>query len=457
MTYTAERPLRVAIVGSGPAAFFTAESLLQQPVPCAVDMYERLPVPFGLVRYGVAPDHLRLRSVTGVFDKTAKHPRFRFRGNLTIGRDLSVAELRAAYEAVVLAHGAPADRLLGIPGETLPGCLSANDFALWYNGHPEACARHYPLDTPTAVIIGQGNVAMDVARLLAKTAAELATCDAPAYVQAALGASQVRHIHMIGRRGPAQTAFSTKELRELSELPSCDLIIDPAELALNPASEEELTRQECAVQARNLALMRELAVRPPAGKPRRLYLRFLLSPVQVLGTDRATQIVYERNRLEGEPGHQRAVGTGERLTEDAGLLLRSIGAFGAGLPGLPFDSKRGVYPNVAGRVQDAGQPLPGVYAVGWIGRGPQGVIGATKADAAGVVAQLAADLPQLPTAPDTALAALDATLAARHLRVVTYADWQRLDQREIAAGAPLGKPREKFIHVADMLAALGPG
>jgi ferredoxin--NADP+ reductase len=451
---TGENPLRVAIVGSGPSGFYAAEALFRSGRRVRVDMFERLPAPFGLVRYGVAPDHPKLKEPIRVYDTIARTPGFRLFGNVAVGRDVSVAELQAAYHAVIFCSGAESDRRLGIPGEDLPGSHTATEFVGWYNGHPDYRDRRFDLSQEIAVIIGQGNVAIDVCRILAKTVDELRHTDIAEHALESLAQSRIREIHLIGRRGPAQAKFTNKEFRELGELADCDPIVDPADLVLNPASEAELTERAGAVAKKNLEILQGFAARSPRNVRRRVFIRFLLSPVELRGRARLESVVLERNRLEGPPFHQSAVGTGERIEQPCGLLFRSIGYKGVAIPGVPFDAKQGVFPTRDGRIVDSGgKVIPGLYASGWIKRGPTGIIGTNRADSVATVTSLLADLPSLDPRPKPGAEGLEA-LRRDRLRVVSYDDWLVIDQAEVARGAPRGKPREKFTRTVEMLRLL---
>lgn len=450
-------PLRAAVVGSGPSGFYAAEALLKGGVAARVDMIERLPVPYGLVRHGVAPDHPKLKEAILVYDKIGRLPNFSLLGNVTVGRDVTVDELLANYHAVVFASGAETDRRLGIPGEDLPGSHTATEFVGWYNGHPDYRDRRFDLSQEVAVIVGQGNVAADVCRILAKSVDELRPTDISAHALEALAASRVREIHVVGRRGPAQAKFTNKELRELGELANADAVIDPAALELNPASAAELEAKANVASAKNVEIFREWAGRAPAGKSRRIVFHFLKGPVAIEGDGRVERVVLARNRLEGEPFQQVARETGETETLPCGLLFRSIGYSGVAIPGVPFDAKRGVIPNREGRVLDAaGDQVSGLYAAGWIKRGPTGIIGTNRADSVATVKSLLADLPRLPPDPKPGAAGLAAVLAGRGVRPVSFQDWLAIDAREIALGQPKGKPREKFTRTTEMLACLAP-
>jgi ferredoxin--NADP+ reductase len=449
-----DRPLRIAVVGSGPSGFYAAEALLAGEAPALVDMFEALPAPFGLVRYGVAPDHPKIKNIIARYEKTAAHPGFAFFGNVEIGRDLSVAELHRFYDAVIFASGAQTDRRLGIPGEDLPGSYTATEFVAWYNGHPAYRDREFDLSHDCAVVVGQGNVAMDVARILAKTVDELKNTDIAAHALEALAESKVREVRMVGRRGPVQAAFTPPELKELGELADCDVIVDPAELELNDASRAELEVLKWRDSIKNYELLKELAARVPAGKRRRLLIQFYAGPKQLSGADRVESVIMERNNLSGEPGAQKARGTGVTLTIPCGVVFRSVGYRGVPIDGIPFDDKNGVFANVEGRVVNDGKVIPGLYVAGWIKRGPSGIIGTNKPDSFETVKHVLADAPALPACEEPSRDAVSALLTSRGVRVVSYADWQRIDAAEAARGAAAGKPREKFARVEEMLGVL---
>ena len=428
-------PLRVAVVGSGPAGFYAAGALLAADVPVEVDMIERLPTPWGLVRLGVAPDHPKLKTVSRAFERIAERPGFRFLGNVEVGRDVSHGDLARLYDAVVYAVGAQTDRRLGIPGEDLPGSWPATEFVAWYNGHPDFQGLRFDLDVDRAVVIGVGNVALDVARMLALTPEELAPTDTTDEAIAAISHSPIREIVVVGRRGPAQAAFTTPELAELGELAGADVIVDPADLQ---GAEPTDTNSE-----RNLEVLREFAARVPAGKPRRIVLTFFRSPVAIHGTGRVESIELARNVLDPD---NRAVQTDERETLPCGIVFRSVGYRGVELPEVPFDERTGTIPNEAGRV------ATGLYCAGWIKRGPTGVIGTNKKDATETVERLLGDLRDAPRKGATA-DDVDALLDERGVRRVVYAGWLAIDEHERGTGEPLGRPRVKLCSWDELLAA----
>src|SRR6056297_1779370 len=447
---TDDVPLRVAIVGAGPSGLFAADALLKARDDVRVDVFDRLPTPYGLVRYGVAPDHAKIKSVTKAFEKTCRDPRLRFFGNVDVGKDVTVDELGRYAHAVILAVGASSDRSLGVPGEDLEGSLSATEFVAWYNGHPDYVDLEPHLDARHVAVVGMGNVAVDVARILAKSVEELATTDIADHAIEALAESRVEEISMLGRRGPAQAKWTTKELRELGELENADLYVDPAELVLDSAS--AAAAEADAMTKRNLGLLADFAAQQPRGKPRKLHLRFFVSPAALHGDDgHVRTMTLGRNRLEErEGGYLSAVDTGERETILADLVLRSVGYRGVAIPGVPFDVRRGVVPNEGGRVVDEeGHAVPGMYVAGWIKRGPSGVIGTNKADAMRTVEALLAD--PLPDPVDASDPALPAMLAERGVSVVDFSGWLALDRAEVGAGTAAGRPRVKVVTVADML------
>ena len=451
---TESRPLRVAIVGSGPAGFYAVEALFKSGKTVHVDLFDRLPTPYGLVRAGVAPDHQKLKSVIRVYEKIAEASNFHFLGNVTVGEDVTVEELRRFYDAVILASGAETDRRLGIPGEDLPGSHTATEFVGWYNGHPDYQDRTFDLSGKVAVVVGQGNVAMDVSRILAKTVNELKETDITQSALDALAKSRIREVYVIGRRGPVQAKFTPPEIKEFAELEDCDPVVDPSELELGASCTAELEDPKNTHARKNLAALQEFASRPRRAVGRKCVFRFYWSPIRLEGQDRVTTLVLEKNRLEGEPFRQRAVGTGETMTMPCDIIFRSVGYKGVAVRGLPFDEKDGVVPNQKGRITENGQVLPGLYVAGWIKRGPSGVIGTNKPCSVETVESLLADLETLtPCAvPDTGN--LLRLLNGRGVRVVTFADWRRIDLAEVDRGKERGKPREKFLRREDMLSIL---
>lgn len=448
--------LKVAIVGSGPSGFYAAEALARSGRDPEIDMFERLPAPYGLVRNGVAPDHPKLKQPIQLYARIAASPAFRLFGNVTVGRDIPVDALRSLYHAVIFTCGAESDRRLQVPGEELPGIHSAREFVGWYNGHPDFRDRTFDLDHETAVVFGQGNVASDVARILAKTHDELKHTDIAAHALDVLAASRVRDIYVVGRRGPAQAKFTPRELREFGELDTCAPVVDEAELALNACSESELADRRNTGAQRVFELFRDFSARgASADAPRRVHFTFLKSPVEFSGHDRLEKLRLEINRLTGEPFAQRAQGTGRTVEWEAGIAFCSIGYRGTPIPGLPFDADRGVIPNRDGRVVAAEGVVPGVYVSGWIKRGPTGIIGTNRADSAATVQALLEDFSDSePLCRKEGRRGLTPLLSGNRVRHISFDDWQKIDTREIERGSAGGKPREKFTCVHEMLAVL---
>jgi ferredoxin--NADP+ reductase len=458
---TTDTPLRVAVIGSGPSGFYAAEHLqAQEHLVIQVDMYDRLPTPFGLVRGGVAPDHQKIKSVTRVYDRIAGHPEFRFYGNVEMGRDLTHADLTAYYHAIIYAVGARTDRRMGIPREHLPGSHSATEFVGWYNAHPDFRHLGFDLSSERVVVVGNGNVAMDLARILASPPELLAATDIAEHALEQLAGGRIREIHVLGRRGPAQASFTNKELKELGELPDVDVVVDPADLELGREVEAHLAAEPDRTRDRNLEILRDYAAREPAGAPRRIVLHFLVSPVEILGSERVEALVVVRNELyESEDGSLRPQPTDRRSTLPVGLVFRAIGYQGVPLPGIPFDARAGVIPNEAGRIIDprTGEPVVGEYVVGWIKRGPRGIIGTNKPDSQETVRMLLDDLAQgrLHKAEVPSRGVLERLLAERRHDFVSYDDWQLIDLLEQERGRASGdRPRVKFSRVEEMLHAL---
>jgi ferredoxin--NADP+ reductase len=439
--------LRVAVIGSGPAGVYAAAGLVAHG-DVQVDVYDRLPCPFGLVRYGVAPDHVKMKAVSAALQKTLEHDDVRFLGNVELGRDLSVGDLHRHYDAIVLSQGAAVGRDLRIPGEDLPGSLSATDFVAWYSAHPDAdCPLPDGALTCRGVaVIGVGNVAIDLARVLAKTADELAATDVPDAVLDVFRDSAVEDIHIIGRRSAAHAKFTTKELRELGELSNADVLVDPADLELDEDGERIIASQP--VRAKNLDVLREWAAREPEDRPRRIHLRFLQRPAEVVGEDAVTGLRLERTNIDATGA---AVGTGEITTLDVQLVLRSVGYRGVPVDGLPFDERSGVIPNERGRVLRDGEVSRGEYVAGWIKRGPTGVIGTNKSDAHETVTALLEDADSLPEARERDPEAVLDLLRDRGAEVVVWDGWSAIDAAELALGPARGGKRVKIADRAALL------
>jgi ferredoxin--NADP+ reductase len=450
---TSERPLRVAIVGSGPSGFYTADDLFKSDKIVEVSMFDRLPAPFGLVRYGVAPDHAKIKNVTKVYEKIADQDGFKFYGNVEIGNDISVEELKNYFDAIVFCSGAETDRNLGIHGEGLQGSHAATEFVAWYNGHPDFQNRNFDLSHEVAVVIGQGNVAMDVCRILCKTVDELKETDITQNALDALAESKIKEVHMIGRRGPVQAAFTPIEIREFGELSHCHPVINPDDLKLNEISTQELADPANAVRKKNYDILQKLS-QLPQDKEKKFFVHFRKSPIEIVGKGRVQKIILEKNKLVGEPNKQRSQGTGEKEELDCGIVFRSVGYRGVPIKGLPFHEQWGIIPNIEGRVADSEHDFVGLYTAGWIKRGPSGIIGTNKPDAEETIKHLLADVEHLnPCAqPDTS--ALDEFLKEKGIRFISFEDWKKIDAAEIERGQKQGKPREKFINVEQMLAVL---
>ena len=454
---TNEHPLRVAIVGSGPAGFYAAGHLLKSkshPDLCVqVDMFDRLPTPWGLVRAGVAPDHPNIKAVSRVYEKTAEHPEFRFYGNVELGRDLTRDDLISRYHALVYAVGAQTDRRMGIPGEDLPGSWAATEFVAWYNGHPDYRDLEFDLSAERAVVVGNGNVATDVARMLALTRDELAQTDVADHALEVLAESNVREIVVLGRRGPAQAAFTNPELLELGEMTDADVFVNPGDVELDPLSKAFIESEAAhTTKKKNVEILTGYAGREPLGRRRRIVLRFLVSPVEILGTERVEGIRIAHNELvEGDDGSLRARPTDITEELDCGLVFRSIGYQGTRIDGVPFDERSCTIPNERGRIADRS----GEFAVGWIKRGPTGIIGTNKRDAQETVGAILEDLDadRLPTPADPERESMEALLAERQPDAVSYAGWQAVDRVEREAGEPQGRPRVKLCSFEELLEA----
>ncbi|PVZ07776.1 ferredoxin--NADP+ reductase [Actinomycetospora cinnamomea] len=436
------RPHHVAIVGSGPSGFYAAAALLDAGAPdVRVDMFDRLATPWGLVRAGVAPDHPKIKSVSSQYTKTAAREGFRFFGHVCLGSgptDVTREELLERYDAVIYAVGSQTERRLRIPGEDLRGSIASVDFVGWYNGHPDFVDLEPPLDTERAVVIGAGNVALDVARMLLLPEADLRATDTADHALEALAASSVREALVCGRRGPVEAAFTTTELRELSDIDDLTVVVDPEQVPAGIADSEGLAKGT----RRNLEILRGFAeAGPDASAPHRMEFRFLRSPVEIRGDGRVEEIVLGINRLEtGEDGRVRAVDTGERETVPTGLVLRAVGYRGLALPGLPFDEATGTVPHTEGRVDSRERE----YVVGWIKRGPTGIIGTNKKDANETVRHVVEDLTtRAPRehSPDE----VEAWLRDRCPDLVDQQGWEAIDAHERGRGDPTGRPRVKVV------------
>ena len=456
-------PLRVAIIGSGPAAFYAAAHLLKQDgLHVEIDMFERLPTPYGLVRAGVAPDHYKIKSVTKIFAKVASHPQFRFYGFVEFGKDIDLSDLRGHYHQILYATGAPTDKRMGIPGEDLKGSHAATEFVGWYNGHPDYRDRQFDLSQERVAIVGVGNVAVDVARILCLTPEELAVTDIASHALEALSKSRIKEVYLLGRRGPAQAAFTNPEIKELGNLADADTIVLPEEARLDDVSRAALETSDDRATRKKVAILQEYAARKPTGKTRQLFIRFLVSPVELIG-NAAGQVVEMRlvkNVLQATAAGTPSPKATDRFEElSVGLVFRSVGYRGDALPGVPFNDRWGVIQNQNGRVMDpqTQQPVVGEYCSGWIKRGPTGVIGTNKPDSVETVTCMLEDLARdsilHPSEPQASK--MEELVRERQPKHLSFADWLRLDEIEVKHGRAQGRPRDKFTRVADMLAALG--
>jgi ferredoxin--NADP+ reductase len=452
--WTESNPLQVAIVGSGPSGFYAAEALLRGKTGIRVDMFDRLPTPFGLVRGGVAPDHPKIKQVILVYDKIARSSGFAFFGNVEIGATLTIEELRDAYHVVILACGASADRRLGIPGEDLPGSHTATEFVGWYNGHPYYRDRRFDFSCDTAVVIGQGNVAADVARILAMPVDDLRKTDIAEHALEALGESRIREIHVVGRRGPAQAKFTPVELKELGQVRDCQALTEIADLELNPESMAEIADPRGEENRKNVGIFRGFATADEAASGRRIRFRFLETPIAISGESRVQSVILAKNSLKGPAFEQVAVAGTSTFDLPCGLVFRSIGYTGVPLPGVAFDRRAGIIPNEKGRCLNGHNPSPGLYATGWIKRGPTGLIGTNRADSVETVQSIFEDVARMMPASKPGAAGITNALNAGGARIVSYSEWRMIDEAECERGVAKGKPREKFTQVAEMIDAI---
>lgn len=442
-------PFSVAIIGAGPSGFYTAEALRRSSLDFRIDLIEGLPTPFGLIRFGVAPDHQSTKRVARSYERTAQDEAVCYFGNVEVGRDIGLEELRGLYDAVVVAIGAPLDRELKIPGGDKAGVYGSATFVGWYNGHPDHRDLAPDLNTESVAIIGNGNVALDIARVLVKTPAEMATTDLPDYAGAVLHSAPVRDVHLIGRRGPLESKFTNVELREMARLEDCLPLVDPGQVPDGPAADADAREQR--LQAKNLDTLRSFAGLDAAGKSKRVHFRFFNRPVEVLGGSRVEALRLEKTRV--EDGH--AVGTGETFDLPCGTVVAAIGTKAQPLEGLPFDQSKGVVTNRHGRVGK------GLYVVGWARRGPTGVIGTNKPDAEEIAGHIEQDLAgagggsgaKASLARKTGRPALEDLLDQRGVNWISYDGWKAIEAAEVEAAEP-GMPRKKLIRIAEMLAVL---
>jgi len=445
---------RVAIVGSGPAAFYSAMELLRHDDPMvSVDMLERLPTPYGLVRGGVAPDHEKIKSVTKIFERAAGHPRFRFFGNVEFGKDIQRLELLEHYHAVIYAFGSRTDRHLNIIGETLPGSHAATEFVGWYNGHPDYRHHQFDLTSKRVAIIGMGNVAIDCARILCQDPENLAKTDIAQHALEALRQSEVEEVFLIGRRGPVQAAFTPAEVRELLHLPKVDAVMRASDLELDDHSKEELSKASRNTKL-NMEILQQIHDQGDRGNPRKLHLCFLISPTKIEGSEKVEGLELVHNEIVKEGGVLRAKATDEVMHLNVDMVFRSIGYMGEAIPGLPFDDRRGTLPNDQGQLLDGvdGKLLNQEYTAGWIKRGPSGVIGTNKQDATETVSRLKKNWQTSPT-PQPKLVQHDLLelLKKKKIQFVSFEDWKKLDKFEIEQGQQNGKSRHKICEVQEML------
>lgn len=457
---TENNPLRVAIIGSGPAGFYTVSNFLKHTdVTVELDMFDRLPTPFGLVRAGVAPDHQKYKTVTRAYDKSASQENYRFYGNVEYGTDLSLDDLKAHYHQIIFCSGAPGDRNLNVPGEDLDGSYSATDFVAWYNGHPDYVDYKFNLDAESVAVVGVGNVAIDVARILLKTDNELASTDMADYALAALRESKVKTVYVLGRRGPAQAAFTPPEIKEMGELEDADVTVPAAEAELDQASRAAAEADKNI--AKNVAVIESFAGQESTGKSKQLVIRFLVSPTELIGENgKVTGIKIVKNKaVIGEDGSVKAQATDQEEVIPVGMVFRSVGYRGAPLPEVPFNDSWGTIANECGRIveSDSGEPVTGLYTAGWIKRGPTGVIGTNKTCAQETVNMMVEDLKagKILDPENPGIDAAASLIQAKAPNAISYADWKVIDEIETSRGEAEGRPRVKFTSREAVLAQLG--
>lgn len=450
---SADQPLRVAVIGAGPAGIYAADILCKNDADATVDIFDRLPTPYGLIRYGVAPDHPRIKGIINSLHHVMSNPRITFHGNVHVGVDVSLAELRPFFDAIIVATGAERDRSIELPGTDLPGSHGAAEFVSFYDAHPDRKQVWDLTDATSVAVIGVGNVALDISRILARTGDEMLYTEIPPHVHAVLKNSAVRDVHMFARRGPAQAKFTPVELRDMDRSPNVQAVVDPVGMEFDEASEKALKGSKSLRMV--VDVLSEWALREPAPGPhRRIHIHFLQKPVAVLGEGKVSGLRTERQALAGDGT---VTGTGEFTDWEVQAVYRAVGYRSEPVDGLPWDAAANVLPNVAGRVLDHGARVPGIYATGWVKRGPVGLIGSTKSDAAETVANLLADVPQLPRATVRERGAVLAHLAAKGLPLTDFTGWDRLDAHEralgdaaTAAGAKLPRERVKVISRTEM-------
>lgn len=446
------RVARVAVIGAGPAGIYAAQALVDAAVPVHVDIYDRLPVPFGLVRYGVAPDHPKIKSIIEQLRRVMVRPEVRFLGNVQLGRDITLAEMHDYYDSIILASGASADRRLSVPGEDLPGSIPATEFVSWYNGHPDASVDGIALTASSVAVIGAGNVALDVARMLLTSVERLRITDVPEHVLKELAGSPVRDVYILARRGVAQARFSSKELHEFAGLADVDVMLRSDELIMDERAHDELMGDPARHHA--VDVLRSFADQESQGRSKRLHFRFMLRPHAIVGTEQVEGLDVEGTAFDSTG---RLVGTGQIERLPVQMVVRSIGYLGLATEGLPFDATSGVIPNRHGAVLSNGRTVPGMYVAGWIKHGPNGLIGANRRDASDTVATLLADLPTLPQAPHRDTEKLLSLLRRRGVDVIDWAGWEQINRAEIVKGEPDGRNRVKIHDWAELLDVGGAG
>lgn len=449
-----EKKLNIAIVGSGPSGFYCAEHLLKIQKDACIDIFEKLPFPYGLVRYGVAPDHQSIKNVEKLFEKIASHANVRFFGNVRVGQDIPLNTLKEFYHAIIFATGASNDKKLGIAGEQLNGIYSATDFVAWYNGHPEFAGKEFNLHAETVAVIGQGNVALDVCRILLKNIHELETTDISDQAIQGLRQSRVRKVYLIGRRGPVQAAFTEHELKEISHLEGVTVRLSPGDFNLNPVSEAELHDDHHKKEQKNWHIFQEILNQESKAEPgaKILDIRFFMSPLEFLGEKGTLKGgLFGINELSGEPFCQKVVPTGRKESLAFDLCFESIGYFGNALEGVPFDQKKGVIPNDHGVVIIEGEENIRLYTAGWIKRGPQGVIGTNRTCSHETVDRLLLHTDALLSLEVKPCEEINLWMQRRGIRYVNFDDWKKLDAHEISTGQALGKVRQKITRISDAL------
>jgi ferredoxin--NADP+ reductase len=458
---TEARPARIAIVGAGPAGFYAAEALLKQKdLVCSIDMFNRFPYPYGLVRDGVAPDHQSIKNVIRIYERVLSNDAVRYFGNVTFGTDLRHQDMKEYYDQIVYAVGAQSDRRMGIPGEDLENSMPATAFVGWYNGHPDYCDLNPDLSHERVIVVGNGNVAMDVTRILATPVDELAKTDIADHALEHLRQSKVREVVVLGRRGPAQAAFTNPELKEFGELEGVDVLVDEADLELDEVSIQLMEEDKKA--RTNVEMLQGYAARTEHTNERRIRMRFYYSPVEIIGSDgKVSAVRIERNKLVvREDGRQAARGTGQFETIEAGMILRSVGYRGVPLPGVPFDETSHTIANLDGRVIriGSGDMVAGEYVVGWAKRGPSGVIGTNKPDSVATVQRMVEDLAELPGIDDARRdpAQVENLLKEHNIDYVDYQGWKALDDYEVSCGKDQGRPRVKLTRVPEMMKVCRP-